>query len=141
MTDENRVFKLRLFGFSPHVIAEQCGCTIADVSRIVDQRLPALTPEFRLQAMPLDLERLDRMTVRCLEAMEKGSFASGHLLIKAMQRRAEMLGTDAPQRIDASLLIEVTKPESSTENLRRVFAEMREYFGRQRPEPPHSLPN
>jgi hypothetical protein len=82
----------------------------------------------------LDLERLDRLTTRCLDAVEKGSLAAGHLLLKVCERRSAMLGTDSPLRVDPVQLIEVERPETSTENLRRIFEEVR------RERRPSSLP-
>jgi hypothetical protein len=125
-TRDDRVYKMRLLGIAPRVIAEQCGCTVADVAAAVEARLPKVTNEYRAQLMRLDLERLDQLTAFCLGQMAKGSLAAGHLLLKTLDRRAATLGFDAPVRVDAVQLVELAGPhESSTEELRRVFDEIR----------------
>jgi hypothetical protein len=65
----------------------------------------------------------------------KGSLQAGHLLLKTLERRSAMLGSDAPMRLDVT---EIAGPrETSTSELRRVFEELR---GKRSDEPP-SLPN
>lgn len=141
MSDDNeqrddRVYRMRLLGISPRTIADQVGCTIADINAIVDARLPKLSNEFRAQSMRLDLERTDQIISHCVGQMAKGSLAAGHLLLKTREVRADLLGTRAPLRVDPVQLVETINPETSTAELRRAFYE--EFKGE--PVPP-ALPN
>ena len=133
---DDRIYRMRLLGFSPRTIAEKLGIAVTDVHLATDARMPKVTNEYRARAFALDLDRLELLTTKCLEAISKGSLAAGHLLLKVLERRAYMLGTDAPLRIDPIEL--VAKPETSTENLRRVFNEMRREHLAEQPPP---LPN
>jgi hypothetical protein len=146
-TRDDRVYRMRLLGIAPRVIAEQCGCTIADVAAAVEARLPKVTNEYRAQLMRLDLERLDQLTAFCLGQMAKGSLAAGHLLLKTLERRSHLMGFDSPLRVDAVQLVELSGPqETSTQELKRVFDEIRrersgEPSSEPRPPSPSSLLN
>jgi hypothetical protein len=127
MTDDDvrdeRIFRLRLLGIAPRTIADQFAVSVADVNAAVDRKMVRVDAAYRARAFALDLERLDTLTSRCLDAVTKGSLAAGHLLILTIRKRAEMLGLDAPMRIDVT---EIAGPrETTTEELRRVFDEMR----------------
>jgi hypothetical protein len=127
---------------SARVIAAEFAISIADVNAAVELKMPRIDNPYRARALALDLERLERLTARCLDALDKGSLAAGHLLLKTCERRAHMLGLDSPLRVDAVQLIELAGPhETSTENLRRVFEELRrERIAEELPAPP-LLPN
>lgn len=136
----DRIYRMRVLGLTARMIAEQVNVSTADVVRVVDERLPKLTNEFRALSLRLDLERLDQLTARCLEQAAKGSIAAGHLLVKVVETRADLLGTKAPLRIDPIQLVEIAGgTETSTENLRRVYFE--ELRGQRPAEPPPGLPN
>jgi hypothetical protein len=136
---DERAFRMRLLGLPVRTIAQQLGCTPADVARAIEERLPRIDNAFRMSTFSLDLARLDQLTSKCLEAISHGSLGvGGSLLLKCLERRAQMLGLDAPIRIDPVELVEATRPESSTENLRRIFTEMRaeQSAEPQQPNPP-----
>jgi hypothetical protein len=124
MTDENaerdrRAYQAKIMALPSAVIAEQFGLTVADVNKIVDDRMPRVTNEFRARSFALDLERLETLTRRCLEQVSKGSMAAGHLLLKTLERRSAMLGLDSPLKVD---LAQISAPrESSTEELERIL--------------------
>jgi hypothetical protein len=129
MTDEmddalaDRIYRARLGGISARSIREQFNCTVADVNAAVDRKMIQVDNRYRVRMTAIDLERLEMLTSRCIDAIVKGSFAAGHLLLKVMERRAKILGTDAPLRIDP---IEIAAPsETSTQELKRIFDEIR----------------
>jgi hypothetical protein len=116
----------------PRLLAER---VLADVNSAVDRKMVKVDAAYRARTFALDLERLETLTTRCLEAVAKGSLQAGHLLLKTLERCSAMLGSDAPMRLDVT---EIAGPrETSTSELRRVFEELR---GKRSDEPP-SLPN
>ena len=117
-------YRARLLGLAPRLIAERFAISVQDVNKIVDEKMPRVTNEYRARAFALDLERLETLTARCLEQVSKRSMAAGHLLLKTLERRSAMLGTDATIRIDP---LEVIGPrETSTGELLRIFNEIRQ---------------
>jgi DNA-binding CsgD family transcriptional regulator len=125
-----RVFKMRLAGTSARSIAKQFGITVADVNEIVERRMVRVDNRYRAAAMALDLERLETLLGKFMSMAAGGDVEAGSLCIRALARRAAVLGYDAPMRIDASL--EVIRPETSTEYCARVLDELQ---GQARPAP------
>ena len=81
---------------------------------------------YRLRAVALDLERLEAMQARFLHDALNGDLGAGHLCLKIAERRAAMLGTDAPVRVDAVQLTQVNGPEpTSTEKIRAAIDRIR----------------
>jgi hypothetical protein len=77
---------------------------------------------YRLRAVALDLERLEAMQARFLHDALSGDLAAGHLCLKIAERRAAMLGTDAPVRVDAVQLTQVNGPQpTSTDQIRAAI--------------------
>jgi len=105
---------MRLLGSSPHVIADHFGISIADVDAAVDGKMVKLDSGYRVRAVALDLERLEAMQARFLRDALDGDLAAGHLCLKIAERRAAMLGTDAPVRVDAVQLTQVTGPQPTS---------------------------
>ena len=51
--------------------------------------------------------------------------AAGHLCLKIAERRAAMIGTDAPRTVDAVQLTQATAPQlTSTERIRLVLDQL-----------------
>jgi len=137
MTDESRddqIYRMRLLGSSPRVIADDFGISVAEVDAAVDGKMVKLNNGYRLRAVALDLERLEAMQARFLRDALNGDLAAGHLCLKIAERRAAMLGTDAPVRVDAVQLTQVSGPEStSTEKIAAAIDRIR---GKRLPKPP-----
>jgi hypothetical protein len=68
----------------------------------------------RLNAIKLELERLDQLIRPFFAKALEGCTASASVMVRLSQRRSELLGLDAPLRIDATL-IEVREAPTSTE--------------------------
>jgi hypothetical protein len=117
MTDESQddqIYRMRLLGNSPRAIADDFGISIHDVDAAVDEKMVKIDNAYRLRAAALDLERLEAMQARFLRDALSGDLAAGHLCLKIAERRAAMLGTDAPVRVDAVQLAEVTGPQPTS---------------------------
>lgn len=130
---EDQVYRMRLIGTSVRAIADHFAISVADVNRIVDSRMVKLDNALRVRAVALDYERLEEMQIRFLRDALKGDVTAGHLVLKIAERRAAMLGTDAPLRVDPVQLIDATghKP-TSTEELQSAIDLL---CGRTPPEP------
>jgi hypothetical protein len=124
--DEEQIFLMRLAGQQCRAIAKELGIAVEKVEAIIEERMIQLTPEYRLQAMALDLERMEAIMARHLRDAIAGNISAGHLCLKIAERRAAMLGTDAPVRIDAVQLVHHVVPrESTTDQIERVLEELK----------------
>jgi hypothetical protein len=128
MTDESRddrIYRMRLLGSSTRAIADDLGISVAAVEEAVDRTMVKVDNDYRLRAVRLDLERLEAMQARFLRDALSGDLAAGHLCLKIAERRAAMLGTDAPRTVDAVQLTQVTGPQlTSTERIRVVLDQL-----------------
>ncbi len=72
---------------------------------------------YRMRAMALDLGRLEAMLACFLDDALRGDLVAGHLCLKLAERRAAMLGTGAPVRID---VVQFTQNTRNPEGLAAV---------------------
>lgn len=119
--DEN-IFRARLAGISPRRLAEQHGLQLAEVNAIVAKKLVRLDHSYRAQALALDLEMLGELQARTFKTAMTGDIGAGHLLLKIAERRADMLGLDAPTRLDVMQV--QAHEQSSTEEIRAALDEL-----------------
>lgn len=131
---DRKVFELRLHGVSPRKIAEQLRCSVREVEASVIRMTGGVSPALRARTIGLELERLDALMASYFEEAIKHP---GHpdqapnteyaaLVLKIMERRAKLLGLDAPPRGDTAL-DEMMKgvAETSTERVRAVINRIR----------------
>ena len=97
-------FDLRKKGYSQTAIGEQLGITQSAVSRCLKRYLEKLRAEILEDAeevRAMELERLDAMLVPMLRlATEEGDPQSVDRALRIMERRAKLLGLDAPTRTE-----------------------------------------
>jgi hypothetical protein len=97
INDED-VLKERLSGCSVRSIAQQLRCTVGEVDAALDRLTDEITNPYRVRAIGIELARLDELLkpfyVRALE----GDVSAGALCIRIAERRAALLGIDAPAR-------------------------------------------
>jgi hypothetical protein len=78
-------------------IADDCNCTIDDVHAIVDHHpIEVDRDQYLKRALALQLVQLDELEVVFREKARAGDTASGMLLVKIAERRATLLGLNAP---------------------------------------------
>lgn|SRR5262249_20900147 len=96
--NDNVMLEQRIAGRSVIAIAEEYGCTTADVEGAIDRRLGFdLTNELRMRAVKLDVARLEALMVPFFERATKDrDCAAGTLCVKILERRALLLGLDQP---------------------------------------------
>lgn len=102
---ELKVLDLRRAGFTFQRIAEEVGYATASgaqraLERIMTRNLPQAPEEFRWQ----ELDRLDRMQVALWPRAMKGDDRAINTIVRLMERRARLVGIDAPQRIQAEVV-------------------------------------
>lgn len=95
---------LRADGRTFHEIAERLGYRSRQAAHDAVQRALLLTLQEPAQTVrALDLERLDRLWLAHFKRAEQGRVSSAHVCIRILERRARLLGLDAPEKIDANV--------------------------------------
>jgi hypothetical protein len=105
LAKEAKVLDLRRAGFTFQRIAEEVGYNQASgaqraYNRIMARHIPQAPEEHRQQ----ELDRLDRMQVALWPRAMKGDDKAINTIIRLMERRARLVGIDAPQRIQAEVV-------------------------------------
>jgi hypothetical protein len=78
-------------------IADDCGCTVDDVHAVLDRHpIEVDRDQYLKRALALQLVQLDELEVVFREKACAGDTASGMLLVKIAERRATLLGLNAP---------------------------------------------
>jgi hypothetical protein len=123
-----RIYELRFRGEGLRSIGAQFGMSIAEVNAAIDRCLRRVDNAFRArehaisvdqvlrsksEAVAMVLDKNEQATVR-LQAM--------HAQAKLDLRLGQLLGTDAPMRVDPIALIEAGKPaKTSTDRIEEVI--------------------
>jgi hypothetical protein len=116
------MFKLRVIGRSWRRIAKQFDCDEATVQRAIDRMLPVIDTQMRVRMHGLELERLDELTEAVHPLAVKGDLAAMAMDIKISERRSNLAGLDAPQRLDMQLVEAAAKPpETTTDRIRAAL--------------------
>jgi len=105
LAKELKVLDLRRAGFTFMRIAEETGYKQASgaqraYKRIMDRTKPQAVEEHRWQ----ELDRLDRMQVALWPRAMKGDDKAINTIVRLMERRARLVGIDAPTRIQAEVV-------------------------------------
>jgi hypothetical protein len=115
-----KVLELRRGGGSCRAISKQLGISAMQVSRDLGHGLSELlkqevggTDELRA----LELDRLDGLWLANWPTAMTGDIPAGQLILKISQRRAELLGLDAPVKIETAHSFS----EESWQNIRGVI--------------------
>jgi hypothetical protein len=115
------IFRERLAGNSPTAITKLFMCTLDDIDAAIDRVCRPLTAKDRMRIFLLELHRLDELTACYREEALNGNAQAAAVMIKISERRAMMLGYDAPTRVDA-VQIKVTEEEpSSLEKIKQAL--------------------
>ena len=85
-----------------------------------------LTPHNRARVLSIELQRLDELhRIFHRHAVETQDPASGTLCVKISERKACLLGLNAPIRLDATQLTDPQQQKTSTEKIREAFDRIR----------------
>jgi len=94
--------KLRLTGASYAQVAQHLGISRPNAYRHVQDALAEIREHYHEAAhevMQLDLARLDQWLLECVRKIKAGDMGAVDRGIKIMERRAKLLGLDAPTKI------------------------------------------
>jgi hypothetical protein len=100
-----QVLELRRGGGSIRAIAAQLGIGRSQASRDLSHGLNELLKQevgAHAADRALDLDRLDSLILSNWKAAVSGDIQAGQLILKIIERRAHMLGLDAPVRVEAA---------------------------------------
>lgn len=129
---DNEILRHRMAGISVRAIARRFGISRRDVLTALDRALPQIDNATRLAAIKLELERLDQLIRPFFVKALEGDTAAASILCKISTLRADLLGLNAPLRIDATLVESYDNP-TSTEELEVAISRL---VGKSLPEPP-----
>ena len=119
---DRRVFRMRVDGCSARDIADTLNCTIEQVHTSIARMTGGASPEMRMRAMLLDLERLDKLLLtfqkKCVGDEPDPEHAG--VVLRCLEQRARLLGLYAQPRNGNDPLDDAGGPkETSTERLKR----------------------
>lgn len=103
---EKEALRLRITGKSQGEIAAELGVSDVAVCKMLKrvlERTRQITDETADDLRTLELSRLDRWLDRLQAQVELGDVKAIEVAIKVSKRRAELLGLDAPKKIDATI--------------------------------------
>src|SRR5262245_50620899 len=114
-------------GETDRSIARRYGCSVQEVHGILDEHASeVLTPHNRARVLLIELERLDELhRVFHKHAVETQDPACGNLCVKISERKACLLGLNAPIRLDATQLTDPQLQKTSTQRIREVIDQLR----------------
>jgi hypothetical protein len=123
---DRSVWRLRLAGTSPRRIAEQLSCTVDQVNASIVRMIGGVSPELRARTIALELDRLDEMQqgfyVDALRSRDhKPDADAASIVLRIMERRARLLGLDAPPRGDIPLNELMEARQTSTEKIQAAL--------------------
>lgn len=103
LTRQLKAIELRTRGYSYRAIGEQLKVSHVQAYRDVSaelKRLTSLRDEKLEELRELELQRLDRLLHKLDEKIEAGQLTAMDRALRIMERRARLLGLDAPERRD-----------------------------------------
>jgi hypothetical protein len=108
----DRQIDMRIAGKSEGEISSLLGVTVADVHRAVDAQASAtLSAQNRVRMIYLQSQRLKELEAAFMPQAKAGDVASGALVVKIQERRATLMGLNAPIRLDPIQLAESVRPQ------------------------------
>lgn len=104
-TNTGKALELRRNGLSFRAIAEALGISKTQAHRLVIEALTEVREDNKKAAdllRELELERLDNYLAQLAPGIAKGDCAAIKTALSISERRAKLLGIDAPQRVEHS---------------------------------------
>lgn len=96
-----RALELRRKGWSYPEIADELNVSLSTAYRYVNNELERLANERKIEGekvLEMELDRVDRLTKAIMDKCEDGSLDHIDTMLKLMDRRAKLLGLNAPNR-------------------------------------------
>lgn len=118
------IFEMRLRGYTARQIGESYGLTADEVRAALKRMVVGMNPKYRADLVELENERLDSLLQVTMDQAIRGSLDHQEMVLKIMDRRAKLLGLDAPTKtthiLEAEKDTEEGKPTSSDRMLERI---------------------
>ena len=99
---------LRKAGVGFERIGQQLGCATSTAYQSVMKAIQDILQEPAEEVLKLELERLDSMLLGLWERARNGDYQAVATALKVEERRAKLLGLDAPEKSETSAHIEVS---------------------------------
>ena len=110
-----KMLRLRVAGQSERRIAAQFNISQAAVRTTINRMLPVVDTAYRVQAHGLELARLDELHSAYYDKAASGNNETAALLcLKIVEQRSNLLGVNAPVRLDMQLVEQISGPTPST---------------------------
>jgi hypothetical protein len=110
------VLERRLAGLSIRRLAREFKLSEKAVLDSLDRSLPKLSPELKIRIYREDLQRLEALVAAHWASAATGSQSSTQVILRLLERRASMIGADAPTKIDI-VIDQVGQHPTSTDQL------------------------
>jgi hypothetical protein len=101
---EAEALRLRTAGFSYREVGDQLGVGETMSRRIVQRALRRVLVEPGIEVIALECQRLDLLTSAAMPRALAGSARWAEVAIRVMERRARLLGLDAPTRSEVHVM-------------------------------------
>jgi hypothetical protein len=100
-----RCYELCLAGHNYRVIAETVGVSLAKVSKLINEHLALRVQPLADELRAVTVDRLDRYLVKLDSQIQAGVSVARNVevAVKVEERRAKLLGIDAPQVVEATV--------------------------------------
>ena len=124
--NDDTIIQQRVSGRSARAIARAQGCTLAEVSKVLDRFTETtIDDKTRKHTLALELARLDELQETFYARALEGDVACGALITKIIERRCVMLGLYTPQTATLQVIEGEAPRETSTERLRAAIDRIR----------------
>ena len=124
--NDDTIIQQRVSGRSARAIARAQGCTLTEVSRVLDRFTETtIDDKTRKHTLALELARLDELQETFYARALEGDVACGALITKIIERRCTMLGLYTPQTATLQIIEAEAPRETSTERLRAAIERIR----------------
>lgn len=121
---DSEIFDMRLRGYTAKQIGDAYGITGDEVRAALKRMVVGMNPKYRADLVELENERLDAMMQVTMDQAMRGSLDHQEMVLKIMDRRAKLLGLDAPTKtthiLEAEKDTDEGKPTSSDRMLERI---------------------
>jgi len=100
-----KAFELRKMGLSLEAVGQQLGVSRQRVHKLISKslaELDALNTQSLTELRDLDLARLDDALLQMMVQMKRGNQGAVDRVIRILERRAKLIGLDAPTRTEMS---------------------------------------
>src|SRR6516164_10150201 len=124
--NDDTIIQQRVSGRSARAIARAQGCTLAEVSKVLDRFTETtIDDKTRKYTLALELARLDELQETFYARALEGDVACGALITKIIERRCVMLGLYTPQTATLQVIEAETPRETSTDKISALIERIR----------------